>query len=259
MGTASAQERREEGKHQGPHTPPTPERARLFPSRTPDGPSGTASLAGLAVLRALAPVNRATFLALRAETNLPSASLLGVLLRLRGADLITVEVESTGSSRMAFALSEAKRTVLSAAGTTLSVVPPSEQRRFSASLAKLAGRPSVGPAPLDVHEGRTRDEADGQETPETAPDEPQKAPFAQGAPGRSPGPSHQSVARGRNDGLKEPTDPAVLLCASGVRSRNESCRTAHRAEGRVPGRLAALLDAAPPFPSGPEGTKGEAR
>ncbi|MDP9474622.1 MAG: hypothetical protein M3R38_02825 [Actinomycetota bacterium] len=226
------------------------------------GPSGKASRALpvlLAVLEALAPVSRASFLALRAVTDLPAPALLSALLRLRDADLVTVEIRSTGPSRLAFAISEAGRAVLAADVPAPEVVSPPRQRRSSAPLAALAARLLAPPAHPDTREGRTRIEADGEETPETAPHEPQEAPHAQGQKGRSPGAAHQPGGRGRDDGLREKTDPGVLLWACGVRDRNGACRDAHRTEGRVPDRLAALFDEAPPFPSGPKATRGEPR
>lgn len=212
----------------------------------------------LAVLGALAPVSRASFLALRAATGLPAPALLGALISLKDAGLVAVEVRRTGPSRLAFAISEAGRALLAAGEPAPADVPP-HTRRPSAMLVALAGRLLASPAHPETQEGRTRIEADGQETPEAATHEPQEAPPAQGAQGRPPGSPHGPGARGGNDGLGEATDPAVLVWTRGVRSRNDACRDAHRAEGRVPGRLAALFDDAPPFPSGTDEAKGEAR
>ncbi len=218
------------------------------------------ALAPLAVLGALAPVSRASFLALRAATDLPAPALLGALLRLRDADLVTVEFRRTGSSRIAFAISAEGRAVLQADEPSLAqVVPPPAQRRPSALVPALRPRALASPARPDTQEGRTRFEADGQETPEAAPHESQEAPPAKDAKGNSPGPPHGPAARGCDDGLGEATEPAVLAWARGVRSRNEACRDAHRTEGRVPGRLAALFDDAPPFPSRPDAATGETR
>jgi hypothetical protein len=249
--------------------PPTPRHYRPTapPSAThvpraamPDASGGRyRALTLLAVLEALAPVSRASFLALRTVTGLPDARLLSALLNLRNAGLIAIEVQNSGPSRVAFAISAEGKTALVTDEPAPAIVPPPGQRRSSAILAALAGRLLARSTRPDIQEGKTPVETDGQETPETAPDEPQKAPFAQGAPGRSPGSSHQSVARGRNDRLAEPTDPAVLLWASGVRSRNEACRTAHRAENQVSARLAALFDTAPPFTNRPDATRRETR
>lgn len=225
------------------------------------GPSGEASRALpvlLAVLQALAPVSRASFLALRAVTGLPYPALLGALVSLREADLVDAEPVSTGPSRVAFRISAAGRAVL-ATEPEPSVIAPSRLRHPSAILAALAGCLLARPARHATREGRKSIEADGEETPETAPDQPQEAPHAQGAPGRPPGPAHQPGDRRRDDGLREKTDPGVLVWARGVRDRNGACRDAHRNEGRVPDRLAALFDEAPPFPSDPKATRGEPR
>ncbi len=239
-------------------TPPL-RRAAAWATRSGGrGLSGEASRA-LAVLEALAPVSRASFLALRTVTGLPDPALLGALISLRDADLVDAEPVATGPSRVTFRISPAGRAVL-AAEPEPPAVAPSGLRRPSAILAALAGRLLARPARHATQEGRKTIEADGEETPETPADQPQEAARAQGTPGRPSGPAHQSGARGRSERLLgEKTDPGVLLWARDVRSRNEACRNAHRAEGRVPDRLAALFDDAPPFPGGHEATRGETR
>jgi hypothetical protein len=72
------------------------------------------ALALLTVLDALAPVSRATFLALRDVTHLPDAALLRALLRLTDAGLATVEERRLGQSTLAFAISDCGREVLGA-------------------------------------------------------------------------------------------------------------------------------------------------
>ncbi len=246
--------------------PPAPASRRAATGATRAGgrgPSGEASRALpvlLAVLEALAPVSRASFLALRAVTGLPHPALLGALVSLREADLVDAEPVAADPSRVAFRISAAGRAILAAAEPEPSVVAPSRLRRPSAILAALAGRLLARPARHATQEGRKTIEADGEETPETPADQPQEAARAQGAPGRPSGPAHQSGVRGPNERLlEEASDPGVILWARGIRSRNEACRTAHRIEGRVPDRLAALFDDAPPFPGGQEAARGETR
>jgi hypothetical protein len=70
------------------------------------------ALALLAVLDALAPVSRATFLALRDVTNLPNVVLLRALQGLTEAGLATVEEGRTGQSTLAFAITDCGREVL---------------------------------------------------------------------------------------------------------------------------------------------------
>lgn len=241
--------------------PPAPPSGPQTPRRAMPHASGarSRSLALLAVLEALSPVSRASFLALRAVTGLSDPALLGALLSLQGAGLVTDECQSTGSSRLAFTISAAGRSVLAADEPALPILAYPRLRSLPATLATLPGRPSTRPATPDAKEGRTRDETDGEAAPEATPDEPQEAPYAQGAPGCSPGPSHPSGSRGRDRRLEESTDPGLLVRVRNVRSRNEACRSAYREEGRVPARLASLFDAAAPFPSGRDATRGETR
>ncbi len=70
------------------------------------------ALALLTVLDALAPVSRATFLALRDVTGLPDVVLLRALRRLTDAGLATVEEGRTGQSTLAFAISDCGHEVL---------------------------------------------------------------------------------------------------------------------------------------------------
>lgn len=242
--------------------PPAPPSGPQTPRRAmPDASGGRSrALALLAVLEALSPVSRASFLALRTATGLSDPALLGALLSLQGAGLVTDECQSTGSSRLAFTISAAGRAVLAADEPALPILAYPRFRSLPATLAtKFAGRPSIRPATPDAQEGRTRDETDGEAAPEATPDEPQEAPYAQGAPGRPPVPSHPSGSRGRDRRLEEAMDPGLLVWVRNVRSRNEACRSAYREEGRVPARLATLFDADPAVPSGPDAARGEAR
>ncbi len=70
------------------------------------------AVALLTVLDALAPVSRATFLALRDVTNLPDVVLLRALRRLADAGLATVEEGRTGQSTLAFCITDCGREVL---------------------------------------------------------------------------------------------------------------------------------------------------
>ncbi|QIN80949.1 hypothetical protein GBA65_21040 (plasmid) [Rubrobacter marinus] len=87
--------------------PTTPPEAEALPPGEHDR-----SLALLTVLDALAPVSRATFLALRDVTGLPDVVLLRALRRLTDAGLATVEEGRTGQSTLAFAISDCGREVL---------------------------------------------------------------------------------------------------------------------------------------------------
>lgn len=93
----------------------------IFLARTPSdagtvpaSPAGEQhrALALLTVLAALAPVTRATFLALRDATGLPDAVLLRALLRLTDAGLARVEERRLGQSTLVFSISEHGREVL---------------------------------------------------------------------------------------------------------------------------------------------------
>ncbi|MDP9485031.1 MAG: transcriptional regulator [Actinomycetota bacterium] len=70
------------------------------------------AVALLTVLDALAPVSRATFLALRDVTNLPDVVLLRALRRLADAGLATVEEGRTGQSTLSFCITDCGREVL---------------------------------------------------------------------------------------------------------------------------------------------------
>ena len=245
-----------------PIASPAPPSAPGTPPATMPAASGgrPRALALLAVLEALFPVSRASFLALRAATGLSDPALLGALLSLQGAGLVTDECQSTGSSRLAFTISAAGRAVLAADEPALAILAYPRLRSLPATLAtKFAGRPSIRPATPDAQEGRTRDETDGEAAPEATPDEPQEAPYAQGASGRSPGPSRPSGPRGPNRRLEETTDPDLLLWTRGVRSRSEACRRAYREEGHVPARLAALFEADPTLLVRPNAEGGRIR
>ncbi|MDP9475470.1 MAG: hypothetical protein M3R38_07230 [Actinomycetota bacterium] len=82
--------------------------------KVPASPAGEQdrALALLTVLAALAPVTRATFLALRRATGLPDAVLLRALTKLRDAGLAQVEERRLGQSTLAFSISEQGREVL---------------------------------------------------------------------------------------------------------------------------------------------------
>ena len=97
----------------------------VFLARTPSGagevlayPAGEQDqgLAFLTVLAALAPVTRATFLALRDATGLSDAVLLRALMRLTDAGLAEVEERRLGQSTLVFSISECGREVLGAPG-----------------------------------------------------------------------------------------------------------------------------------------------
>lgn len=105
---------------------PSPSHAGKVPA-SPSGEQDRA-LAFLTVLSALAPVTRATFLALRDATGLPDAVLLRALIRLTDAGLAEVEERRLGQSTFVFSISEHGREVL---GST----------RMGAPIRKVSTRP----------------------------------------------------------------------------------------------------------------------
>lgn len=129
----------QDGEDVGESAVEEPHAPAVFP-----GEEQTGALALLVALEALAPVTRASFLALRKETSLPDAKLVRALLILADAGLVEVENHPVGASARSFSLSEHGREVLRS---------PREDAGEKVTDAASAERSGRGATPLRLVEG----------------------------------------------------------------------------------------------------------